>query len=386
MSERMRKMQWFPTAAIAAVLGASPVPAITFTPLGDLPGGDANSTAYAISNDGTTVVGTSNATLGFEAFRWTQITGMLTLGDLVGGSNQSAGYAVSGTGSVIAGYGTSATGSEATTWTGPLYAPPTSIGTLGGTNPVSSANGVSADGVTVVGRTTTSAGTEAFRWTSGGGMVSLGDFPTGGTQSTANAISDDGSVIVGAGLHFGPVGEAFRWTQGSGLVGLGDLPGGTADSLALGVSGDGNTVVGESNSTNGIQAFVWTVGSGMQPLGDLGDGVFESRARDASADGSMIVGHGTAADGSHAVIWSNGNLFDLNLIAAAVLPAGWQLEDAFGISSNGLAIVGRANNADGNNEAFLLRLDSAPAPEPATGALLALGLVALGARRKRDRR
>src|SRR6185436_18091128 len=173
MSDRMQTMRWLPAAALAAMLGASPAPAITFTALGDLPGGDTNSAAYAISNDGTTVVGTSSALLGFEAFRWTQLSGMLTLGDLAGGSNDSAAYAASGTGSVIAGYGSAANGNEATTWTGPLYAPPTSIGTLGGTNPVSVANGVSADGSVVVGRTTTAAGTEAFRWTAGG-MVSLG--------------------------------------------------------------------------------------------------------------------------------------------------------------------------------------------------------------------
>jgi len=384
MQRRTRQMQWCGPVALATALFAAPALGMTFTPLGDLPGGDANSTAYAISNDGTTVAGTSSALLGFEAFRWTQLSGMLTLGDLAGGSNQSTGYAVSGNGSVIAGEGTSATGSEATTWTGPLYAPPTSIGTLGGPNPASSATGVSADGSTVVGRTSTAAGTEAFRWTSGGGMVSLGDFPTGGTNSVANAVSDNGSVIVGGGLHAGPVGEAFRWTSGTGLVGLGDLAGGTVDSLALGVSGDGNTVVGQSNGPNGIEAFVWTVGTGMQGLGDLSDGAFESRARDASADGSLIVGHGTAADGMHAVIWSGGYIFDLNLIAAAVLPAGWQLEEAFGISSDGLAIVGRANNPDGNNEAFVLRLDSpVPIPEPGPGALVALGLVTLGAQRRR---
>ncbi|TMA34101.1 MAG: PEP-CTERM sorting domain-containing protein [Deltaproteobacteria bacterium] len=271
-------------------------------------------------------------------------------------------------GSVIAGYGTGTSGSEASTWTGPLYAPPTGLGTLGGANPVSAANGVSANGSVVVGRTTTAAGTEAFMWTSGGGMVSIGDFPDGGTNSTANAISDDGSVIVGGGLHSGPSGEAFRWTSGTGLVGLGDLAGGNADSLALGVSGDGNAVVGQSDSGNGIEAFIWTIGSGIQPLGDLAGGGFES---------------GTAADGSHAVLWSSGALFDLNVIAAAVLPAGWQLEDAFSISADGLSIVGRANNPDGNNEAFLLRLDSAPIPEPGTGLLVSFGLLVLAARRCR---
>jgi uncharacterized membrane protein len=137
-------------------------------------------------------------------------------------------------------------------------------------------------------------------------------------------------------------------------------------------------------SGNGIEAFVWTIGSGMQGLGDLAGGSFESMAHDASQNGSLIVGYGTDADGKRAVIWSGGTLFDLNLIAAAVLPAGWLLEEAYGISSDGLAIVGRANNADGNNEAFLLRLDNvAQIPEPGTGALLALGLLTLAVKRHR---
>jgi probable HAF family extracellular repeat protein len=384
MHDEMRNLRSCGIAAITLSLFASPAFALSFTPLGDLVGGDANSTAYAISNDGTTVTGTSSATLGFEGFRWTQLAGMVTLGDLVGGSNQSAGYAVSANGSVIAGYGTSATGAEATTWTGPLYAPPTSLGTLGGINPVSAANGVSADGTTVVGRTTTSAGTEAFLWTSGGGMVSIGDFADGGTNSTAYAVSDNGSVVVGGGLHAGPSGEAFRWTSGPGLVGLGDLAGGTNDSLALGVSGDGNTIVGQSNSANGIEAFVWTIGTGMQGLGDLTGGDFESMAHDASQNGSLIVGYGTDADGKRAVIWNSGNLIDLNVIAAAVLPSGWLLEEAYGISSDGLSIVGRANNASGNNEAFLLRFDTlSQIPEPSTSLLLSLGLFALAAARRR---
>ena len=65
------------------------------------------------------------------------------------------------------------------------------------------------------------------------------------------------------------------------------------------------------------------------------------------------------------------------------IPAGWQLEDAFSISADGLSIVGRANNPDGNNEAFLLRLDSAPIPEPGTGLLVSFGLLVLAARRCR---
>jgi uncharacterized membrane protein len=84
MQKQTLKKSWNSGAAAIAIaaLFAAPAPAITFTPLGDLAGGDTDSTAYAISNDGTTVVVTSSALLGFEAFRWTQLTNMVTLGDL----------------------------------------------------------------------------------------------------------------------------------------------------------------------------------------------------------------------------------------------------------------------------------------------------------------
>ena len=175
MLERMQKT-WSRKTAVAAIAGASllasPATALTFTPLGDLLGGDFNSSAYAISNDGTTVVGSGSAALDFEAFRWTQATGMLPLADLAGGGFESGANAVAvqRTPTVIAGYGTTATAAEAASWSSPLYAP-TSLGTLGGANPGSVANGISANGSVIVGRTTTAgrqrgvhAGRRAAGW------------------------------------------------------------------------------------------------------------------------------------------------------------------------------------------------------------------------------
>lgn len=67
------------------------------------------SQATAISTDGRVIVGSSrsnNATPnGEEAFRWTEETGMVPLGDLAGGSFQSTPFAVTVDGSVIVGRG-----------------------------------------------------------------------------------------------------------------------------------------------------------------------------------------------------------------------------------------------------------------------------------------
>ena len=54
----------------------------TFTPLGDLPGGEFFSAVFGISGDGQVVVGWSDSTSDHparEAFRWTASEGMLGL-------------------------------------------------------------------------------------------------------------------------------------------------------------------------------------------------------------------------------------------------------------------------------------------------------------------
>jgi probable HAF family extracellular repeat protein len=131
--------------------------------LGDLPGGDSFSVAADVSTDGSIVVGGASSAaslagssfeLDFEAFRWTQATGMVGLGDLPGGGFHSFAHAVSADGSVVVGASTS------------------------------TASGISDF--------------EAFRWTPATGMVGLGDLPGGNFASTATAVSADGSVIVGS--------------------------------------------------------------------------------------------------------------------------------------------------------------------------------------------
>ncbi len=151
------------------------------------------------------------------------------------------------------------------------------------------ARGISADGATVVGGSGPVAGpAEAFRWTSSEGLIGLGDIPGGPNGSRwANAVSADGSVIVGIGdvwpSYTSPqTTQAFRWTSETGMVGLGDLPGGADKSSASAVSADGQVVVGSGASANGLEAFRWSLESGMVGLGDLPGGSFSSAAREVS--------------------------------------------------------------------------------------------------------
>ena len=68
--------------------------------LGDLPGGVFESFGFAVSADGSTIVGRGSSNSGTEAFRWTS-AGMVGLGDLQGGTFHSQAKGVSGDGSSL---------------------------------------------------------------------------------------------------------------------------------------------------------------------------------------------------------------------------------------------------------------------------------------------
>lgn len=202
---------------------------------------------------------------------------------------------------------------------------------------VSSANAVSADGSVVVGKVST-PGTQAFRWTANGGMVGLGDLQGGSTISWANATSADGSIVVGQG-HSALGYEAFRWTADSGMEGLGDFPGGGYGSVANGVSADGSIVVGQGSNDSGSEAFRWTDGGGIVGLGRLNASDNHSNAISVSADGSVIVG----VSDSNAFRWTA----DGGMVGLGDLPGGVPASRPAAISADGGVVVGWSISASG---------------------------------------
>jgi len=223
----------------------------------------------------------------------------------------------------------------------------------------SEANAVSADGSVVVGTGGSASGSEAFRWTPSGGMVGLGALAVG-LNSGGHAVSADGLVVVGdAQSAYGT--EAFRWTVSDGMGGLGDLPGGPTSSNAGAVSADGSVMVGWSISALGTEAFRWTALGGMIGLGDLPGEPFESKGKAVSSDGSVVVGRATAASGYEAFVWdaTNGmrNLKDVLTSDLGLDLTEWTLTHAEGISADGRTIVGYGSNPSGDTEAWLAYLD-----------------------------
>lgn len=372
----------FFAAAAVLVGGAGPAESASFRGLGDLSGGAFESSAFGVSSDGSVVVGYSIAAAGGEAFRWTEVGGMVALGELPGGISLSVARGVSDDGSVVVGNSQSGYSDEAFRWTSGSGM--VGLGVLsGGEFQASHAAGVSSDGSVVVGRAYHGF-TEAFRWSSGGGMAGLGDLPGRFTTSIANGVSGDGTVVVGQGSSDSGL-EAFRWTAAQGMIALGDLPGGPFNSSATAVSSDGSVVVGFSQSGYDAnlrvqsQAFRWTASGGMVGLGGLPGGELRSAAADTSRDGSVVVG---TAEGDVAFIWDEAhgmraiqsvltNLHGLDL-------TGWALWSAMAVSDDGLTVVGFGLNPSGSVEAWI-----AVIPEPSTALLIGLGMVLLGARRRR---
>lgn len=332
---------FFPIALLTMLSNTS-LAADVFTGLGGT-----SASAYGISADGSTVIGASTTGIAYRS-----VNGVLTsLGTLTGGTT-SAALAASADGSIIAGYSTM-TGSpyaQAFRWQGGVM---TGLGFLPG-DTYSQATGISSNGSVVVGYSAVPiAGVQAFRWT-GGVMTGLGWLP-GDLRSYANGVSGDGSIVVGYSLHPGIGGShAFRWTQATGMTALGYLPG-ALSSTAYGISTDGQTIVGDSGS----QAFRWNSGL-MTGLGFLA-GDTASRANAVSFNGGVIVGDSYPAAGTRqAFRWTQagGMVSVVNWLAAAgvTVPAGWTLQTATGVSSNGNVVVGNGIDPTMTNQPWLARV------------------------------
>lgn len=230
--------------------------------IGELPGGGDSSFGAAISADGNTIAGGSNSGAFVpEGFRWTTSGGIQAIGDLPGGFFSSAAWGISADGNVLACGGRSENGSEGFYWTPSTG--PVGIGDLPGGIFDSQAIAVSSDGSILAGRATSGNGTEAFRWTSSGGMVGLGDLPGGNFESNVVGLSGDGSIAVGYGTTtLGQ--EAAFWRADTGMVRISDyliamgatgLTGWTLQ-LANAISTDGTTIVGFGINPSG-QREAW---------------------------------------------------------------------------------------------------------------------------------
>jgi probable HAF family extracellular repeat protein len=275
---------------------------------------------------------------------------------------------------------------------------------------VSSAYGISDTGVVVGLAYDATNNPIAFRWTAAEGMTRLA-VNRSATYSRANAISRDGSTIVGWNDQADGFRSGVIWRDGVplDLVDANGIPVGEA----LGVSADGRVVVGiNDNTANGQEAWRWTEQTGVEPLGVIAgmsarstkvpaavraaqqrqhnlpseqrdvrlaspDGFFPpaSLAIAVSDDGSTIVGGSGIPPSRSAVIWTEQGgmqlLADYAAARGVTIPAGYFLASANAVSGDGLSIGGFAVGPT-NYESFVIDLHHA---RPIPAKLTASGVV-----------
>ncbi len=360
--------------AVVMVLCAGGVEGAWFMPLPQLPGSAQAGHAFAVSADGSTVVGTSHDGAAFQAVKWS-VDGAI---EKLDAGDFSFARDVAGDGKTIAGYRSFPGDQEAFVWTSAHGA--VRLGDFPGGRVLSAAYGVSSNGSVVVGGGTSDLGGEAFRWTATEGFTPLGDLPGREYGGVAYAASSDGSVIVGYSRSTGGT-EAFRWTAESGMVGLGDLAGGGFFSEAYDVSADGKVIVGRSIQNDGVfpsRAFRWTAEQGMIAIPDLPGVGPASIAEGISGDGSVVVGGAVQGDSAFAFAWDDyhgtRSIADILALQGVDLD-GFQPGKVTSASYDGLTLVGIGLPRDGQIiQPWVARLDEGTfVPEPST---LSLGAVA----------
>jgi uncharacterized membrane protein len=324
--------------------------AATIQGIGILPGGTL-SEAFAVSADGSTVVGRSSVG-GFRGVKWTQSDGLVDLNDNGGSVFNNTAYAVSADGSVIVGFGIASMRGFGYRWTA-------AAGSVGLGDATVQSYAASSDGSIVAGRGVDGNGmNKAFRWTQATGAVLID-----GMQEVPG-MSADGTVMAG---HNG-ASSIIKWTQAAGPANLGH---GSANAVSQG----GGAIVGVA-LVNGLnRAFRWTEATGVLPISP--DNGMYGEAYAVSADGSIIVGR-SGFGGSpveNARIWNAQigwqNIKDWLFSDYGLDIGAWKLNAATGISASGTTIVGYGLNPQGASEGWVITV-----PEPST-TFMTLGIACL---------
>jgi len=333
--------------------------------------GSSGSLGTSLSADGGIALGASTSGI---AYTWTRENGRYDFGLEPGMPSWIAPYDLSDDGGILAGEMIVSGQNRAfrRVGNGPLV----NLGALA-TFHRSKARGISGDGGTVVGSSEfgTSSGI-AFRWTEQGGMQGLGYVRPGGTFSQANAISRDGTTIIGISYTNG-VYDAFVWRDGPGMLGLPRLPGSSPNSTAQAdaVNTDGSVIVGSSYSPVTLQASAvrWTT-AGVESLGSV-TGYPRSHAYAVSGSGDLIAGDlfsSLTGLPNTVFLWTpqtGMRLFTDYLSGYGIsVPPGYRMNHVSAISDDGLTFTGNLISlSSGNQEAFV-----ATVPAPPSSVILLL--------------
>ena len=360
---------------------ASPAQVTTasFEPLGLGPNG-VQSRAWDVSADGSVIVGVfwteNNGFFLSHAFRWTSGS-FQDLGTLNPSAQEAEAYAVSDDGSKVVGWARGLSGFQRPfVWT--AASGMQELSNVPGSD--AKATDISPDGTIIVGSFYVDAegSWHAFRWNNGV-VTDLGFLPAG-HDSKGQAVCALGGAVVGSTADSAGIQKAFRWRNGT----MQDLGGVGRNNLAYAedCSDNGNVVVGTSMDDKGNQLATRWDTTRARSLGTLGGNSSEAHA--TSRDGAIVVGGAglpfvNGISEYSAFRWTSaGKIEQLSKVLQNLgvttpfchqipCPAGtWFLQFALGISSNSNVIVGDAVDPSGNSQAFraVLPTSTTAAPTP----------------------
>jgi uncharacterized membrane protein len=280
-----------------------------------LPYDDTGETYYIgasnISADGSTIVGFSRNAGQNDAWKWTAGGGYQPLNHLPAGPQAWAvAHDCSADGSVIVGdanpVATTYTGTRPVRWSG--ASDPTSLSGSWADGSSATAYACSADGTVVAGRDHDGG---VYRWREQGGVERLDAGSTAAIDAAVYDLSADGSIAVGYIRDFSlgvQPDRAVRWDANGVMWPLPNAPDGSRPTHAEAVSPDGSVIVGQATTADnyGNASFVWDEINGTRNLQD----VLENECGlgpinwwdlgvpvDIAADNLTIVGGGKNPDG-----------------------------------------------------------------------------------------
>lgn len=319
-------------ACVVFAFAATPAfAAPVLTPVGPL-----DTDVLDMSSDGSVLVGTQ--VFGAYAFRWTREGGTEILGGNGGNTK------VSRDGTMIVGNVLVDGHNETAIWLGGQDWFPLGGLSDSGCPDFSNSYGLNQDGSVVVGLGWDGCEARGFRWEQATGMVDLGSLVPG-RSSRANAVSADGTIIVGWDDAEDGSRRGARWVDG--VESLLAEAGGPFLGSAEAVTADGRVVVG-GNAGNGRQtnkAYRWTAERGGEVIGMLpNDDPLAGAYAFAVSDDGRVVGGASGAQSREAFLWTRTTgIFKLQDYLAALGVQGlenWKLDTVISISSDGTTIAG----------------------------------------------
>ncbi|WP_228429242.1 T9SS type A sorting domain-containing protein [Chryseobacterium sp. 52] len=331
---------------------------------------------FSVSNAQLTVMAVGNYTVGDisdggivsmhtsggQIFKWDELNGMVQIGAI------SNGYPAAGR-TLITADGTKISSSTTNLGTGfneiSTYDTASSswvnhggLVPTGWDGSVSSTWGMTSDGNTVVGLGWITAGSaHAVKWDAVNGVTDLGSIVPN-RSSRANAISSDGSVIVGWQDQDNGTRSGAKWVNGVESF-ITDINGGYVGE-AGDVSADGTTIIGASMP----DPYVWNSANGLTYITHPNSSAFfRGGATGISADGKRVIGFFRAFAAppmsGEGFIWTAaGGRINLNdyAVSIGVNTQGVIMSLPLAISQDGMRIAGIGTNASNQIVAFYLDL------------------------------